>query len=182
MARLLKDFEPLSQYKDRKFKGTIEEYIQRLRETKTVYVGNLAFHTTEEQLHELFSRCGDIRKIVMGLDQNLMKPCGFCFVEYFTRRETEDCVKYLNGTVLDEREIRIDFDWGFEEGRQFGRGKHGGQVRDEYRTDYDVGRGGFGKILGQARAPPLLSAACVAPRSAAAAGFLAASSAQRLPL
>jgi hypothetical protein len=36
---------------------------------------------------------------------------------------------------------------GFEEGRQFGRGKSGGQVRDEYRTDYDVGRGGYGKLV-----------------------------------
>ncbi len=36
---------------------------------------------------------------------------------------------------------------GFVEGRQFGRGKHGGQVRDEYRTDYDVGRGGYGKLV-----------------------------------
>jgi hypothetical protein len=36
---------------------------------------------------------------------------------------------------------------GFEEGRQFGRGKHGGQVRDEYRTDYDLGRGGYGKLV-----------------------------------
>lgn len=152
MARLLKDFEPLSQYKDRKFHGTIEEYIECLRQSKTVYVGNIAFHTTEEQIYDLFGRCGDIRKIIMGLDKNLMKPCGFCFVEYFTRREAEDCVKYLNGTALDERDIRIDFDWGFQEGRQYGRGKSGGQVRDEYRTDYDVGRGGFGKILGQARA------------------------------
>ena len=36
---------------------------------------------------------------------------------------------------------------GFQEGRQFGRGKHGGQVRDEYRTDYDPGRGGYGKLV-----------------------------------
>ena len=39
---------------------------------------------------------------------------------------------------------RDDF---FREGRQFGRGKSGGQVRDEYRTYYDVGRGGYGKLL-----------------------------------
>ena len=38
-------------------------------------------------------------------------------------------------------------DRGFQEGRQFGRGKSGGQVRDEYRTDYDVGRGGYGKLV-----------------------------------
>ena len=35
---------------------------------------------------------------------------------------------------------------GFVEGRQYGRGKSGGQVRDEYRLDFDLGRGGFGKV------------------------------------
>ena len=61
--------------------------------------------------------------------------------------DAERAVKYLNGTKLDDREIRIDFDWGYEDGRQFGRGKSGGQVRDEYRTYYDGGRGGYGKLL-----------------------------------
>lgn len=58
-------------------------------------------------------------------------------------------VRYLNGTSLDERPIRVDVDYGFEEGRQFGRGRSGGQVRDEFRTDYDSARGGFGKQLVQ---------------------------------
>jgi hypothetical protein len=30
--------------------------------------------------------------------------------------------------MLDDRPIRVDFDWGFEEGRQWGRGRSGGQV------------------------------------------------------
>ena len=55
-------------------------------------------------------------------------------------------MRYVNGTRLDDRIIRTDWDTGFIEGRQFGRGKTGGQVRDEYRTDYDPGRGGYGKI------------------------------------
>jgi nuclear cap-binding protein subunit 2 len=38
-------------------------------------------------------------------------------------------------------------DPGFEEGRQFGRGKSGGQVRDEYREDFDEGRGGVGRAI-----------------------------------
>jgi len=42
---------------------------------------------------------------------------------------------------LDDRIIRCDWDLGFEEGRQFGRGKSGGQVRDEFRTYEDPGRG-----------------------------------------
>ena len=66
--------------------------------------------------------------------------------------------------------FRTDWDAGFVEGRQYGRGKTGGQVwpsnqrvkniqnvkitivlkvRDEYRTDFDSGRGGYGKIVQQ---------------------------------
>ncbi len=41
---------------------------------------------------------------------------------------------------MDERIIRVDWDIGFEEGRQYGRGKSGFQVRDEVRQDEDPGR------------------------------------------
>ncbi|KAG9139823.1 hypothetical protein Leryth_020217 [Lithospermum erythrorhizon] len=107
----------------------------------------MSFYTTEEQAYELFSRAGEIKKITMGLDKNTKTPCGFCFVLYYSREDTEDAVKYISGTILDERPIRVDFDWGFQEGRQWGRGRSGGQVRDEYRTDYDPGRGGYGKLV-----------------------------------
>jgi nuclear cap-binding protein subunit 2 len=56
-------------------------------------------------------------------------------------------LRYINGTKLDDRIIRTDWDVGFKEGRQYGRGKSGGQVRDEYRQGYDDGRGGFGKAF-----------------------------------
>jgi nuclear cap-binding protein subunit 2 len=42
--------------------------------------------------------------------------------------------------MLDDRIIRTDWDAGVVEGRQYGRGKRGGQVRDEYRTYFDEGR------------------------------------------
>jgi nuclear cap-binding protein subunit 2 len=89
-----------------------------------------------------------------------------CIIRYYSREDTEDAVKFISGTILDDRPIRVDFDWGFQEGRQWGRGRSGGQVsmphwpafckklilqlaliflvcscflqvRDEYRTDYD---------------------------------------------
>jgi nuclear cap-binding protein subunit 2 len=68
---------------------------------------------------------------------------------YYHRSDALDCMKYTNGTKLDERVIRCDLDPGFKEGRQFGRGRSGGQVRDEYRTEYDVGRGGWGHRMRQ---------------------------------
>ncbi|KAF3338576.1 nuclear cap-binding protein subunit 2-like protein [Carex littledalei] len=147
MASLFKDPSKLSAYRDRRFPGTQEEYEQALLASITLYIGNMSFYTTEEQVYELFSRAGEIKKIIMGLDKNSKTPCGFCFVSFYSREDAEDAVKYISGTMLDDRPIRVDFDWGFEEGRQWGRGRSGGQVRDEYRTDYDPGRGGYGKMV-----------------------------------
>jgi nuclear cap-binding protein subunit 2 len=129
----------------------------------------LSFYTTEEQIYELFTKCanpeegGGIKRIIMGLDRNTRcvnrftdslyihaltvcnrTPCGFCFVEYYTHAEALASMRYVSGTKLDERIIRCDLDLGYKEGRQFGRGKSGGQVRDEHRQDYDPGRGGWG--------------------------------------
>ncbi|KAF4520182.1 hypothetical protein B566_EDAN003894 [Ephemera danica] len=135
----------LSSYRDQHFKGSRAEQERLLRNTSTLYVGNLSFYTTEEQIYELYSKCGDVKRVIMGLDKYKKTPCGFCFVEYYHRVDSEACMRYVNGTRLDDRIIRTDWDAGFCEGRQYGRGKTGGQVRDEYRTDYDSGRGGFGK-------------------------------------
>ena len=139
----------LSGYRDQQYKGGRRELEQLLSASTTLYVGNLSFFTTEEQIHELFSRAGDVKRIVMGLDKHKRTPCGFCFVEYYTREDAENSMRYINGTRLDDRIIRTDWDAGFLEGRQYGRGKSGGQVRDEYRTDFDEGRGGYGKLVAQ---------------------------------
>ncbi|XP_037940502.1 nuclear cap-binding protein subunit 2-like [Teleopsis dalmanni] len=134
-------------YRDPHFKGTDEDRQRVLKMSKTLYIGNMSFSTTESQVYELFSRCGEISNLVMGLDKFKLTPCGFCFVEYDQRSEAEDAMRYLNSTRLDDRVITVDWDTGFVEGRQYGRGKTGGQVRDELRTNYDEQRGGFGKVL-----------------------------------
>jgi len=139
----------LSSYRDQHFKGSRSEQERLLGQSTTLYIGNMSFYTTEEQLYELFGKCGEVKKIIMGLDKFKRTPCGFCFVEFYLREDAEEAMKYINGTRLDDRIIRTDWDAGFIEGRQYGRGKSGGQVRDEYRTDFDSGRGGYGKIVQQ---------------------------------
>ncbi|CAJ0921666.1 6900_t:CDS:2 [Entrophospora sp. SA101] len=124
--------------------GSTVELSKDLANSTTLYVGNLSFYTTEEQIYELFSKAGEIKRIIMGLDKFQKTPCGFCFVEYYSHKDALDCMKYINSTKLDERIIRTDLDPGYKDGRQFGRGRSGGQVRDEYRQDYDTGRGGWG--------------------------------------
>ncbi|CAN0444969.1 unnamed protein product, partial [Hapterophycus canaliculatus] len=52
----------------------------------------------------------------------------------------------LDGTALDERIIKVGMDPGFKQGRQYGRGMSGGQVRDEARATNDPARGGMGGL------------------------------------
>lgn len=76
----------------------------------------------EDGIHEdaYLCRCGEVKRLVMGLDRYAKTPCGFCFVEYYTHQDALDCLKYIGGTKLDERIIRTDLDPGFVEGRQYG--------------------------------------------------------------
>lgn len=62
------------------------EWERALATSCTVYVGNLAFTTREEQLYDVFGRVGPIMRIVMGLDKVAKTPCGFAFAIYYTRK------------------------------------------------------------------------------------------------
>src|SRR5437764_1410172 len=63
----------------------------------------------------------------------------FCLIAMaFSLREL-----YLSGCKLDERIIRVDLDMKFELGRQWGRSKTGGQIKDDFRSNYDADRGGW---------------------------------------
>lgn len=59
-----------------------EDWFQKLRVSTCVYVGNLSFNTNEDILYEWFSRCGEVTKIVIGLNGVTRAPCGFAFVVF----------------------------------------------------------------------------------------------------
>lgn len=52
-----------------------------LQNTSTLYVGNLSFFTTEEQIYEFFALVAPVKRVTMGLNKVTRTPCGFCFVE-----------------------------------------------------------------------------------------------------
>ena len=60
--------------------GREEAQARAAYSSTAVYVGNLAFVTTDSQVHALFSRCGPVDRIVMGLNKVTRMPCGFAFV------------------------------------------------------------------------------------------------------
>ena len=114
--------------------------LEKIKYSTCLYVGNLSYFTTEIQLYELFSRCGKLERIIMGLNKQTKSPCGFCFVEYLDRESARIAILSLNNTYLDNRLIRVDWDVGLEEGRQYGRGITGCQRRDEIRKKFDPDR------------------------------------------
>jgi nuclear cap-binding protein subunit 2 len=69
-------------YWDRKTYSSFEEQQRAIAASSTLYIGNLSFFTSEVQIYELFSRVGNVKRVVMGLDRFKKTPCGFCFVEY----------------------------------------------------------------------------------------------------
>jgi len=64
-----------------------------------------------EQVYELFSRRGEVKRVIMGLDRYQKTPCGFCFVEFHHRESTEDALRLISGCKLDERIIRVGEAW-----------------------------------------------------------------------
>ncbi|ETN80623.1 hypothetical protein NECAME_02371 [Necator americanus] len=70
----------ISEYRDQRFQGSLKEQDLALRTSTTLYIGNLSFYTSEDQLYELFNRAGEVKRVIMGLDRFKKSPCGFCFV------------------------------------------------------------------------------------------------------
>ena len=136
-------------YWDRRAHPTYEDAVNALKGSCAVYVGNLSFFVTALQVRALFSSCGVVKNVIMGLNRVTKKSCGFCFVEYFKHEDAASAVALLNGARFDEvdeieRKMKVELDPGFSEGRQYGRGKTGGQVADHFRKNFDPGRGGWG--------------------------------------
>lgn len=74
-----------------------------------IFVGNLAFSTTEEQIHTAFSELGRIIKIRMVTDLETGKPRGFAFVEFENAQDALSAIRNMNEYELNGRKIRVNF-------------------------------------------------------------------------
>lgn len=155
MSQFLVDTTPRMAYVDRHelLRSMLDEPAFRARRqlhlgrSTTLYVGNLSFYTTEQQLLAHFTAVcgGHVREVVMGLNETSKTPCGFCFI-VFESTEAAAAAASLAGSLLDDRAISVAWDVGCDESRRWGRGAHGGQVVDGVRQTLDTGRGGLGAL------------------------------------
>lgn len=130
-------------YVEKTFKGTDEEYKKLLDESSTLYIANISTAMREERLWHLFALCGEVRRVIMGVNSNKHTPCGFAFIEYYSAADAQKAIVFFRGFELDGRVLAVDKDMGFAEGRQYGRGIFGGKLKsDNYKKRIHTQYGG----------------------------------------
>jgi RNA recognition motif-containing protein len=73
-----------------------------------LYVGNLSFDTTENDLQDLFSEAGTVREAVLIQDKMTGKSRGFAFVTMSTDEEAQNATQRLNGKALHGRNLTVN--------------------------------------------------------------------------
>jgi RNA recognition motif-containing protein len=92
-----------------------------------LYVGNLPFSTTEEELKSMFAQAGNVVSVSLIKDRDTGRSRGFAFVEFSSQAEAEKAVSLFNNTPLDNRTIKVNIARPREENSKYK--KSGGSRR-----------------------------------------------------
>jgi RNA recognition motif-containing protein len=118
---------------------------------KNIYVGNLSFDATEDQVRSLFEAHGAVEKVSIVTDRDTGQPRGFAFVEMTDDDAANKAIEALNGTSLGGRNLninearpKVDRPRGGGGGGRGGFGGGGGGGRGRGR-DGGGGGGGWGR-------------------------------------
>ena len=118
-----------------------------------LYVGNLSFNTSNQDLNELFGAIGTVESSNIIEDRETGRSRGFGFVEMSSKEEGENAIAQLNGKEVDGRELKVNEakpqeNRGGGGGGRGGYGGGGGGNRGGGGGGYGGGggnRGGYGK-------------------------------------
>ncbi len=91
-----------------------------------LYVGNLPFSVTEDELRDLFARHGEVQSVNVIMDRETGRPRGFGFIEMGDSSAASDAMRALDGSDLGGRNIKVNE----AQDRQGGGG--GRERRDRY--------------------------------------------------
>src|SRR5437667_5248959 len=100
-----------------------------------LFVGNLSFNTTENDLQDLFAAHGTVLEANLMMERDSGRPRGFGFVTMSTPEEAQAAIGALNGKSIDGRALTVNVAKPREERSGGGRGFGGG------RREYSGGRG-----------------------------------------
>lgn len=86
-----------------------------------LYVGNLSYSTTEQELHDLFAQAGAVTSVALIKDRDTGRSKGFAFVEMSNQSEAEKAIQMFNDYTLGNRPLKVNAARPKEE-RGFGGG------------------------------------------------------------
>ncbi|MBP6823692.1 MAG: RNA-binding protein [Acidobacteria bacterium] len=73
-----------------------------------LYVGNLSFQTTDQDLQGLFSQAGTVESVSLVTDRETDRPRGFGFIEMGSKAEGEAAISQFNGKEVDGRSLTVN--------------------------------------------------------------------------
>jgi RNA recognition motif-containing protein len=73
-----------------------------------LYVGNLAYSTTEQELQDAFARFGQVVSVAIIVERNTGRSKGFGFVEMNTQEEANDAIQGMNSAQLGGRTLKVN--------------------------------------------------------------------------
>ncbi len=103
-----------------------------------LYVGNLPFNTTENELQEIFAQAGAVQEVTLMQDRFTGKSRGFAFVTMSSDEEAQNAISKFNGHTMDGRPMTVNEARPREQrppgggggGGRYGGGGYGGGRRD----------------------------------------------------
>ena len=105
-----------------------------------LFVGNLSFNITENDLQDAFAAHGTVVETNLMMDRATGRPRGFAFITMSTPEEAEKAIASMNGAALDGRSLTVNVAKPREE-----RPAGGGGGRREYSGGGGGGGGGRGR-------------------------------------
>lgn len=73
-----------------------------------IYVGNLPYNVTKDELQELFAEYGEVSEVNIITDKYTGQSKGFAFVEMAKQADAEEAIKALNSSFLKERNLKVN--------------------------------------------------------------------------
>ncbi len=74
----------------------------------SIYVGNLSYEVTQEDLNAVFAEYGSVKRVQLPTDRETGRPRGFGFVEMSTEEEEQSAIDALDGAEWMGREIKVN--------------------------------------------------------------------------
>jgi RNA recognition motif-containing protein len=106
-----------------------------------LYVGNLSYSTTEDDLRTLFTQAGTVSSVALIKDRDSGQSKGFAFVEMSTQVEAEKAISTFNGYQMGDRELKVSLARPREERPGGGGfGNRGGNNRGGHRPQRGGGK------------------------------------------